>query len=61
MDGEIQNIKSMVHYWEEKANRYGEELISIKEEGLFCVEWRVEWRVFMSLSTVISLLLVQHG
>ena len=33
----------MVHGWERNANRHGEELkqleSTIKEEGLFCVEW----------------------
>ena len=45
VDGEIQSDKSDVHYWEEEANRYGEELKqldpTIKEEGSFCVEWCV--------------------
>ena len=43
MDGIIQSRKSDVHRYEGEANRYGEELeqleSTIKEEGLFCVEW----------------------
>ena len=43
MDGKIQSRKSGLHCWEGRANRYGEELkqleSTIKEEGLFCVEW----------------------
>ena len=43
MDGEIQSNTSGVHYWEGEANRNGEELKqldpTIKEEGLFCIEW----------------------
>ena len=39
----IQSRKSAVHRWEGRANRHGEELkqldLTIKEEGLFCVEW----------------------
>jgi hypothetical protein len=35
--------KFSVQYWEGRANRAGEELkqleSTIKEEGLFCVEW----------------------
>ena len=42
---EIQDYERWVHYWEEKANRHGEELKqldpTIKEEGLFCVEWYI--------------------
>ena len=45
MDGEIQSNKSRVHDYEEEANLYGKELkqleSTIKEEGLFCVEWYV--------------------
>ena len=51
MYGKIQSDKCDVQYWERRANRYGEELkqlaSTIKEEGLFCVEWCV-----MSVSTV---------
>ena len=51
MDGWIQTYKSMVHDYEGEANRYGGELkqleSTIKEEGLFCVEWCV----VMSMST----------
>ena len=40
MDGEIQRNKGLVHDREGRANQYGEKLEStIKEEGLFCVEW----------------------
>ena len=43
MDGEIQSSKSEVCSWEGYVNRAGEELkqleSTIKEEGLFCVEW----------------------
>ena len=43
VDRTIQSCKSEVHYWEGAANRDGEELkqleSTIKEEGLFCVEW----------------------
>ena len=38
MDGKIQSSKSEVQFWEGQANRAGEES-TIKEEGLFCVEW----------------------
>ena len=51
MDGGIQDKKTAVHDWEDNANRYGEELkqleSTIKEEGLFCVEWCV-----VSMSTI---------
>ena len=43
MDEEIESRKSGVHYWEGEANQVGEELkqldSTMKEEGLFCVEW----------------------
>ena len=43
MDGNIQNYKSDVHNWEEQANQAGEKFkqleSTIKEEGLFCIEW----------------------
>ena len=52
MDKELQDNKSWVHYWEEQSHQAGEELKqldpTIKEEGLFCVEWCV----VMSLSIV---------
>ena len=52
MDGEIRDNKSLVHSWEGRANQYGEELkqleSTIKEEGLFCVEWCL----VVSVSTV---------
>ena len=45
MDEEIQYYKGEVHDWEKRANRHGEELeqleSTIREEGLFCVEWCV--------------------
>ena len=59
MDREIKSNKSMVHYWEGQANRYGEELkqleSTIKEEGLFCVEWCV---VISMSNASLSLLVV---
>ena len=61
MDGQIQRYKSRVHGYEENANRYGEELkqleSTIKEEGLFCVEWCV----VTCKSTVSFELMIQHG
>jgi hypothetical protein len=43
VDENIQRHKSEVHRCEGRANRRGEELkqleSTIKEEGLFCVEW----------------------
>ena len=52
MDGSIQGSKSWVHDYERYANQDGEELkqleSTIKEEGLFCVEWCL----VMSVSTI---------
>ena len=57
----IQYNKRRVHRNEEDASRYGEELKqldpTIKEEGLFCVEWCIG----MSMSTVSCELKIQHG
>ena len=43
VDGSIQDNKSQVHGWEGDANRRFEKLkqleSTIKEEGLYCVEW----------------------
>ena len=54
----IESNKSTVHDCEENANRYGEGLkqleSTIKEEGLFCVEWCV----VMSMSTVSFFIIV---
>ena len=56
VDEGLQSNKSKVHRWEEVANRFGEELkqleSTIKEEGLFCVEWCI----FMSVSMCTTLL-----
>ena len=52
MNEEIQSSKSQVHRCEGRVNRDGEELkqleSTIKEEGLFCVEWCL----VVSVSTV---------
>ena len=52
MYGEIQFYKSEVHHYEGKANRDGEVLkqleSTIKEEGLFYVEWCI----VISVSTI---------
>ena len=49
-----------MHHWEERANQRGEELKqldpTIKEEGLFCVEWCV----VMSVSMCTTLLMPYH-
>ena len=60
VDGEIQSWKIGVQAWEGEANQYGEELkqleSTIKEEGLFCVEWCVVMSVSYGTSSV-----VHHG
>ena len=52
VDGNIQSCKNSVHHFEGKANQDGEELKqlerTIREEGLFCVEWCL----VLSVSTV---------
>ena len=55
MDEEIQSRKSLVQNNDGYANRDGEELkqlesTSIKEEGLFCVEWCVVTSVSIGAS-----------
>ena len=61
VDWEAQYYKRLVDRWEEVANRYGEELkqleSTIKEEGLFCVEWCI----IMSMSSVSCESMIQHG
>ena len=58
MDGELQDRKSLVHNFEERANQTVEKLqqleSTIKEEGLFCVEWCV----IMSESMCTTLLML---
>ena len=60
MDEDPQSYKRMVHDYEELANRTGEKLkqleSTIKEEGLFCVEWCV----VMSVSMCTTLLMPYH-
>ena len=58
MDGSIQSYKALVHDWDRMANQAGEEVkqleSTIKEEGLFCVEWCV----IMSESMCTTLLML---
>ena len=58
MDENLQSYKSGVHVWEGNANQAGEKLkqleSTIKEEGLFCVEWCA----FMSESMCTTLLML---
>ena len=60
MDGRLQSYKSDVHYWEKVTNQTGEKLkqleSTIKEEGLFCVEWCV----IMSESMCTTLLMLSR-
>ena len=60
MDGDLQSNKSSVHFWEVAAYRDGEKLkqleSTIKEEGLFCIEWCV----VMSVSMCTTLLMPYH-
>ena len=59
MDGDIQGRMSLVHDREGYANQAGEKLkqlgSTIKEEGLFCVEWCLVLSV-STISNEISLL-----
>ena len=60
MDEKLQNNTRVVHDWEERDNQAGEKLkqleSTIKEEGLFCVEWCV----IMSESMCTTLLMLSR-
>ena len=60
MDENLQNRKRLVHDYEERVNQAGEKFkqleSTIKEEGLFCVEWCV----IMSESMCTNLLMLSH-
>ena len=57
MDENLQTNKSMVHHWEGRTNGAGEELkqleSTVKEEGLFCVEWCVVMSMSMCIMKVV--------